>query len=406
MELFYTLLVLLVATRVLGELAERVGQPALLGELVAGIGLGLLVSAYSDAFPVLSSLTDDEVFHAITELAMFFLMLLAGLELRPAAMAKASKDAFSIALFGMLVPLGLGLALGFLTLPDSPARMPQALFLGTCLAITAVPVSIRVLSDLGRLESRLGRAVVAAALIDDVLSLFLLGVLTSVLRTGDYPDALGLALLAAKVAGFLLLVLVAGRWVLPRLGTLVRRLWAAELEFSFLIVVALALSLLAEVLGMHFILGAFSAGLVFGRRTVTKATYDDVRKKVTAISSGFLAPIFFASMGFHLELSALRETPGFVALLIAVATAGKLVGASLPALRAGFTKRESVAVGVAMNARGAVELIIAGIALRAGLFETPDPAPPVVANLFSAVVLMAVVTTLAAPVALERVLGR
>ena len=129
----------------------------------------------------------------------------------------------------------------------------------------------------------------------------------------------------------------------------------------------------------------------------------DVTGKVTAISTGFLAPIFFASMGFHLDLSALVEIPGFVVLLIVLATAGKLLGASLPALKAGFDRRESLGIGVAMNARGAVELILAGIALRAGLFESPDPPPPIIANMFSAVVIMAVVTTLMAPISLKRI---
>ena len=265
---------------------------------------------------------------------------------------------------------------------------------------------MKILIDLGQLKSRVGQVVIAAALVDDVLSLLLLGVLTSVLETGAFPGLGGLALLTGRVVVFFVVVYALGRHVFPAIGSRLHKLKADELEFSFLLVAALGCSVLAEVLGMHFILGAFAAGLFFGRHTVSKGVYDDVRSKISAVSTGFLAPIFFASMGFHLRLDALWETPGFVLLLVAIATAGKLLGASLPALRAGFSRRESMAVGMAMNARGAVELVIAGVALQAGLFERPDPTPPIVANLFSAVVIMAIVTTLATPVALKRLLGR
>lgn len=404
MELLYTLLILLAVTRLFGELAERIGQPVLVGELLSGIGLGLLVSHYSDTFPILSELQHNETFHGITELAMFFLMLFAGLDLRPTELLKASKSAVFIALGGMLFPLGLGLALGLASLPQSELRSAQALFLGTSLAITAVPVSVKALMDLGHLNSRLGQTVVAAALIDDILSLLLLGVLTSVLDTGSFPDAAGLAILVGKLLVFFAVVYALGHWLLPRVGAKLHLLRSDELEFSFLLVAGLAFAVLAEALGMHFILGAFAAGLFFGRTTVDEKTYHDVSAKVSAISTGFLAPIFFASIGFHLELAALWEAPLFVVALVALASFGKLLGAALPASRSDFTRREAAAIGFAMNARGAVELVIAGIALRAGLFEHPDPAPPVVTHMFSAVVIMAIFTTLLAPVALKRLL--
>jgi Kef-type K+ transport system membrane component KefB len=156
---------------------------------------------------------------------------------------------------------------------------------------------------------------------------------------------------------------------------------------------------------MHFILGAFLAGLFFVRGTFDEKTYEDVFRKTSGLTTGFLAPVFFASIGLHLDLQALWSVPGLVVLLIVVATLGKLLGAGGGALAFGFSARESLAIGSAMNARGAVELIVADIALRAGLFSLPDPPPPEVSNLFSAVVIMAVVTTLITPGALKLALA-
>lgn len=402
MELFYVLLVLLVATRVLGEVAVRLRQPALVGELLAGVLIGVVVMRFSGTFPVLAGLPDNEVFVALTDLGIFFLMLLGGLELRPKELTETSGQAFAVAAAAMILPLGMGAGLAWFFLPDSDYRVAQTLFVGTALAITAVPVAIRVLMDLDLLQSKLGRVVVSAAVFDDVLSLVLLAVLTGVLETGGAPGPGALGLLLGKVALFFAVTGVAGLYVVPALGSFVKRhVRVDEFELSFLLVVAFAYAVLAEALAMHFIVGAFVAGLFFSRSTVDEDVFHQVEGKLEGISSGFLAPLFFASIGLHLDVSALGAIPGFVALLVAIAFLSKLLGAAVPARLAGFSTRESSAIGLAMSARGAVELVIAGIALRAGLFQHPDPPPPTVEHLFSAIVIVAMVTTLAVPIALR-----
>ena len=406
--LFVMLLVLLVLSRLFAEIAERLGQPALVGELVAGILLGLLAApvASLSGIPVdfIHEVQDTHAFKALTDLGIFFLMLLGGLELRPRDMAEASRSAFLIALAGLLVPLFAGFALGWWVLPDSDVRTAQALFLGTALAITAVPVSIRVLQDLGRLNSKAGNVVVSAAVYDDVLSLILLGVLTALLETGEWPGGVGLLLLAGKVVLFFIITVGVGRWVFPRVGRLLQRSRASEFEFSMVLVVALAFGVLAEQLGMHFILGAFMAGLYFQRSNLEPELFESVRKKTEGIATGFLAPIFFASIGLHLTGAALVEVPVFVVALLLLAFLAKLVGCGLVSYAFHRDAAGAAVVGAAMSARGAVELIIADIALRAGLFEMPSPPPPIVANLFSAVVIMAVVTTIATPLAVSWIL--
>lgn len=405
MEIFYILLGLLIITRTFGELMTRVGQPALLGELIAGILLGLIVSQYPGAFPfTVEEITGDRVFIAITDLGIFFLMLLGGIELRPTEMARASGKALLVAGGGMVLPLALGFWFGWYTLPDSDYKFAQALFIGTALAITAVPVSIKVLMDLGKLESRMGNIIVSAAVIDDVLSLILLAVLTAVIRTGTMPDLEGVLLLVGKVGLFFVLVSLIGHYLFPILGRWLKKTRAEEFEFSMLLVAALGFAVLAEVLGMHFILGAFVAGLFFRRRTIDQDTYEDLQRKTRGLTTGFLAPLFFGSIGLHMDISALLNIPGYVFMLIAIAILGKLIGAGLPARLTGLSNRESLAIGYAMNARGAVELVIADIALRANLFALPEPPPPEVQYLFSTIVIMAIVTTVMTPPAVKYVL--
>lgn len=401
MELLYILLILLTVSRLFAEAAERLRLPPLVGELVAGLALGLLARGNAEALPVLATLPDDRVFRAITDLSIFFLMLLAGTELHPRSLLGASRTALAAALGGMLVPLAAGFALGWYVLPDSELKVAQALFVATALAITAVPVSVRVLIDLGKLDSPVGRTIVSAAVFDDVLSLILLALLTAFLGSGALPGPAAILLLLAKIALFFAIASVAGLYLFPRLGRIVHSFSADEFEFSALLIAALAYSMLAEMLGLHFILGAFLAGLFFVHRTIDPAVYRALRDRLNTCTVGLFAPLFFASIGMHLDLSAATTAPLFVTALVAVAFLGKMVGAGLPAYWAGQTRRDALAIGIGMSARGAVELVIAGIALQAGLFDRPTPTPPEVAHLFSAIVLVAIVTTLATPLLLK-----
>jgi Kef-type K+ transport system membrane component KefB len=166
----------------------------------------------------------------------------------------------------------------------------------------------------------------------------------------------------------------------------------------------LGFSVLAEALGMHFLIGAFASGVLFSRNVVGEKTHHKLETYTEAITVGLLAPVFFASIGMHLKLSAVTEAPVFLLCLLLAATAGKFLGSGLTARLTGFTTSQSLAIGSAMNARGAVEIIIADIALRAGLFEHPSPTPPAIEYLFSAIVIMAIVTTLISPLALRALL--
>lgn len=397
------ILVLLVITRVFAELAERAKLPALVGELVAGIFLGYLLQRFQGVMPSIWFAANSEIFAGLAELGMFFLMLLAGIRMAPLDFARSSRSAIFVAMGGMLVPVSAGFALGLLMLPDSSLKVAQSLFLGVALAITAVPVAVRMFMDLGALDSRVGKAVIAAALWDDVLSLLLIALLlaeigsigTSAFNLKDLLPVVG------KVLLFFIVTIPIGLYVFPLIGRYFRYLSFPEVDFSMLLIAALAYAVLAEYMELHLIIGAFLAGMFFYPKVVDDDVYDRVEQQMSGLTRGFLAPIFFVSVGFHLDFSSLGQVPGFVIALTLLALASKIIGSGFPAYWSGFSKRESVLVGIGMSGRGAVELIIAGVALEAGLFLQPDPPGAVVESLFSAIVIMAIVTTVATPVALR-----
>jgi Na+:H+ antiporter len=406
MEILYILLVLLIIARVFGEIATRLHQPALVGELIAGIVMGMVANHYAGTFPVLSSLSDNEVFSALANLGVFFLMLLAGVEMRPREVAQASLKATWVAVCGIMLPLALGVGLGWAFLPESNYKMAQTLFIGVALSITAVPVAVKMLMEMGLINTPIGKMIVAAAILDDVFSLILLSILVAVIRTGEIPGWEHMGLLVGRVLLFFIFAIIVGRYVFPFLGRLLRWIKADEFEFSALLIVSLAYAVLAEALHLHFILGAFIAGLFFSRQMLGKVVYEDVKNKLNAMTTGFFAPIFFASIGFSLDMSALGEIPLFLFLLLLSAIVGKVLGAGLPAYFGGLGPREAMGVGFAMNVRGAMELIIADVALRNGLFSTPVPTPPVIEYLFSAIVIVATLTTIMTPLILRPLLRR
>lgn len=402
------LLVVLVVTRIGAEIAQRLGQAALVGELIAGVVLGVVAAQFSGMLPVLADLGDNEVFLAITDLGIFFLMLLAGIELQPRELTESSKGSLAVAVAGTLVPMAMamGMGLGWYFLPESDLKGAQTLFLGVALAVTAIPVAVKVLMDLGQLESKAGRMIVSAAVIDDVLSLLFLAMLTSVIRTGSAPDLAAIGWLSGQIAAFFAITVAIGHYGFPRASRWLKRARVEELEFSALLIAALGYAMLAEALGLHFIMGAFVAGLFFGRGTPDPDTFEDVKKKVSGITTGFLAPVFFASIGLHLSFAAFVEIPVFLALIVIVAIAGKVIGAGATAAAVGMNARGALTVGVDMSGRGAVELVVADVALRAGLYSAPDPTPPAVASLLSTVVTMAIATTLLMPLGLKWIASR
>lgn len=400
MEHALHLFVLIVAARLFGELFLRVRQPASIGEIVAGVALALF-AASPQAVPFLARLPSSPFLEVAAQFGIFFVVLVAGIEMRPREIASQSASSLWVALGGVVLPLATGFALAWAFLPDTPLRFAQALLVGVALSISAVPVAVKVLMELNLLHERVGEMIVAAAIFDDVIGLVLLAVVLSVLETGAPPDAGMLLVLLAKISLFFILTVAAGVLLGPPFYRVVARFRVPAPRFSALIAVSLGFALLAEALGMDFILGPFMAGLFFEPAAVGKEAYTGVKKSLGDVTNGLLGPLFFVSIGARVDLAAVETIPVFLAALLAVAFLGKIVGAGVPARLAGLSPRDAAAVGIGMSGRGAVELVVVSIALEAGLFDQPDE---LVANLFSALVITAIVTTMAMPIALRLLL--
>ena len=407
MDVFSELLVLLIIARLFGEVAERLRQPASVGEIVAGVVLAVAVVWYGDSVPFLRRLAASEVLSTVAHIGIFALVLLAGIELKPGEIVKSTAGSFAIAVGGMLVPLIGGIGLAWLFLPDSDLKQAQALMTGVALSISAIPATVKVFTDFGLLHSRVGKAVVTAAIFDDVLGIFLLAIVLALIETGQVPDMGALALLLLKVVAFFAITMLLGKHVYPRVSRRLKTMQATAVEFSALSAVAVAFGWLAHWLGMHWILGAFMAGLYFERERVGARAYLEMRLIFDVATRGFLGPLFFLFIGINVELGAVTAIPLLLVLLIALAFFGKLVGAGVPALFFDFTRWEAAAVGIGMSARGAVELVVLGIAYEAGLFSSlSGQDDPIAGHLFSALVLTGVITTMLAPSLLRMVLPK
>lgn len=201
MEHALHLFLLLVVTRLFGEVSERVGQPASMGEIVAGVAIAL-VTAAALPLPLLVNLAESPFLEVAAEFGIFFILLLAGIEMRPREIAEHSGGSLAVALGGVLVPLAGGFALAWAFLPETPLKFAQALLVGVALSISAVPVTVRILMELGLLHTRVGRTVVSAAIFDDVIGLMLLAVMTGVIKTGAGPDLRSMMVLLGQVGAF------------------------------------------------------------------------------------------------------------------------------------------------------------------------------------------------------------
>ena len=362
------MLLVFASAKILAELAERLGQPGIVGEILAGVLIGP---------SVLGCLAPNDLLGALSDLGAMFLLFRVGLEVKSSELIKVGGTATLVACSGVVVPFIMGTAILLLW----GAGTSEAIFVGATMVATSVGITAQVLSAKGLLHTVSSKIILAAAVIDDVLGLLVLAVVSSL--THGKLDWMQLALTAAAAAGFTVII---GKWGTHAVGRLVphvdQKLRVAEARFVVALSLLFALALLAVYTGVAAIVGAFLAGLALGENAGTR------ERDLAQGAAELLVPFFLVGIGLHVDLSAFAH-PGTAVLAIVIlgaAVVSKFIGCGLGAL--GLGKTEAFRVGVGMIPRGEVGMVVAQIGLGFAILSPGS---------YGVVVFMSVATTFIAP---------
>lgn len=382
-----------------GRLAMRAGMPAVVGELSAGLLAGPSVLGHlAPGFSAWLLPSDPAQFHlldAFGQVAVLLLVGLTGVQLDLRLLRRRRAAAASVGTLGLVLPLALGVAAGYLSpaalLPGTADRTAFALFMGVALCVSALPVIAKTLADLGILHRDVGQLTMAAGTVDDIVGWLLLSVVSAMASTGVHA-----ADVTRSVACVVLVVVAAplvGR-PLARLlvGGVTRRTPDAGPVAAVVVVMLLLSAAATQAMGLEAILGAFVCGLVISSvPELEPARLSGLNTVVMSV----LAPVFFASAGLRMDLAALRDPVllAAAAVVLVVAVAGKFAGAYAGARLSGVDHRSAIALGAGLNARGAVEVIVATVGLRLGVLDS---------RTYTVIVLVAIATSLMAPPILRR----
>ncbi|BAY74956.1 sodium/hydrogen exchanger [Nostoc linckia NIES-25] len=386
---------LLLVARGLGELMRRINQPPVVGELLAGVLLGpslfglLLPDLQAHIFP--KSQEQSDLLSVISWLGVLFLLIVTGLETDLKLILRKGKTALLISLGGIIVPFITGFGLGWL-LPDSFLADPEkrlvfTLFIATAMSISAVPVIAKVLMDLNLIRRDIGQVTLAAGMTDDTIGWILLSVVSGLASSGKFDFGTIFHSVSAAVL-FLAIAFTIGRTIVDQILRWVDD-YVGGISASMSVVLILSLSAAAftHALGLEAALGAFVLGILAGQ---SRRFSNEAGHMLEVFTASFLAPIFFAAAGLKVNLLALLvpQTLLFGLIVLAVACIGKFTGAYLGSRVGGLSHWEALAMGSGMNARGAMEIVVATIGLSLGVLNP---------QMYSIIVMVAIVTSLMAP---------
>jgi Kef-type K+ transport system membrane component KefB/nucleotide-binding universal stress UspA family protein len=398
------LIALLVIGRLLGEAMHRIGQPPIMGQLLAGIVLGpsLLGWLWPDLqhwiFP--DAQAQKAMLAGIAQFGVLLLLLLTGMETDLKLVRKVGAPAITVSIAGVAVPFACGLALGFSLpeslLPDPGKRLITALFLGTALSISSIKIVAAIVREMNFTRRNLGQIIVASAIMEDTMGWIIIAITFGLARAGQ----IDVASVAKSVLGTALFLAASFTFGRRLVFQLIR--WANDnfdSDFSVIttiLVIMAGMALTTQLIGVTTVLGAFVAGVLIGQSPILTRHIDE---QLRGLIMAFFMPVFFGMAGLSADLTILKDpTLLLLALgLIAIASIGKFVGAFVGGEIGGLTRRESLALACGMNARGSTEVIVATIGLSMGALSR---------NLFSLIVAMAVITTMAMPPMLRWALAR
>ncbi len=366
---------------IFGTIAERVGYPALMGELLAGIVFG----------PALLGLLHpaDEL-EILAELGVFLLMIYVGMEVDIHDLFELGPQSLMIAFGGFVLPFALGYGVGVYV----GTSVEQALFIGIAMAATSLATKSRILVDLDVLDTRVAGVLLGGALLSDVGVMVVFAGINGFIRTGEVTTT-RLALLIGQALLFFVVVLAVGDRFLPYVWLQLQR-WMERHQFvdktstfTVALVVALLFASFAAAVGLHMIIGGFVAGLFLRQAQLDPEIYEHMYAVVYDLAIGFFAPIFFVTVAFDLTLGVFTTAPRLLAIVLATAFVGKIAGSWLFSLPTKLSSKEGLVIGFGMNGRGTVEIVIVSVGLSAGVIDQ---------ELFSILVFTAIFTTALVPV--------
>jgi Kef-type K+ transport system membrane component KefB len=378
--------VLLFAAKIFAELFNKLRLPTVLGELVAGIIIGPFALGALPIFDGKPLVILNETILQIGEIAGIVILFIAGLEITPREFLRGGAASFTVGACGVIVPFFLGyyvfVAYGLGGL--------QSVLIATALTATSIAISVRVLSELGKMQTKEAKLILGAAIVDDILAIAVLSVVTTMVQTGNLtPNILDIIFLILKILGIFAALVIAAVILIPRMLH-ADRLWKARGSIEGIVTASFfGASAIAAAVGLSPIVGAFAVGMAVASTKIIKRVEEYVDKLEI-----IFAPLFFGIIGAQVNLTGFNMEVLFLsAIVIAVAVFSKLVGCGLPAFIFLRNKSKAMKVGIGMISRGEVGLIVAGIGVTTGALSS---------NIYTTVIIMVAVTTLITPVWLKK----
>lgn len=374
-EFFFQIALILLSTKLAGDLSVRLGQPSVLGKLIVGIVIGPAVLGWIE---------NSELLTQLSNVGVILLMFMAGLETDLEELNANRNSSLAVALGGIILPFVGGYVSGLVM----GMEQGNAVFLGLLLCATSVSISVQTLRDLGKMKTRESTTMLGAAVFDDILVVILLAFAMSFLGTDD----VNLTMIILKKVVFLASIILIGWKGVPAIMRWLSPLRVSESIVSAALIICFSFAYFGELLGIAGIIGAFAAGIA-----ISQTNYKhEVEKKVEPIAYAMFVPVFFVSIGMNITFDGIGDQIWFILALTVIAVLTKLIGCGLGARMTGFDAKSSAIIGSGMVSRGEVALIIAGTGLSSGLLAQ---------DYFTAIVIVVILTTMITPPMLKYTFG-
>jgi Kef-type K+ transport system membrane component KefB len=385
-HIIISLSILLFTAKIFAEIFQRIKQPVVLGELLAGIIVGPYALGGLPLFDGQPLVVLDETVKHIGELAAIIILFIAGLEITPREFLRGGAASFTVGALGVIVPFFVG----FIVLSIYGLGTFEILLIATALTATSIAISIQVLTELGKMQSKEARLILGAAIVDDILAIAILSVVVTMVQSGDsIPQIADIAFLILKILGLFAVLLIGAVLIVPRILHR-EKLWRSKGSIEGITTaIFFGIAGVAAYAGLSPIVGAFAAGMAVASTKLIKQV-EEYAHKLQFI----FAPLFFAIIGAQVDLRGINlEVLIIAGIIIAIAILTKLVGCGLPSMLFLKDKTKSMRVGIGMVSRGEVGLIVAGVGVTSGVLST---------DVYTSIILMVAVTTIITPIWLKK----